>query len=132
MDDSRTPPGESFANTSGAQLSDAAQPVIEQTRLTVEEQKSAGARAARTIANAVHRAADELQTQLPTAAGYVHDAASKLDEASTALETRSFDELTERLRHFASTQPAAFFGAAALAGIALARFFKSSAESMRH
>jgi hypothetical protein len=82
---------------------------------------------ARTIARAVHRAATELQSQLPTAAEHIRIAANKLDEASAALETRSFEELTDTFRRFGRQQPIVFFGAATLAGFALSRFLKSSA-----
>jgi hypothetical protein len=131
MNDSIQNPGELLTNVARAQLSDAAKPVIEQTKVVAEEQKSVGAVKARTVAKAVSRAADELQSQLPIAADYIRNAAIKLDEASAALEERSFDELADTFRRFAASQPAAFFGAAALAGFALSRFFKSSAETGR-
>lgn len=131
MNKSKQPPGEPLTDAAGVQLSDAAKPVVEQARQVAEEQQSAGAAKARTLAKAVHHAADDLEPQLPVAAGYIHSAAAKLDEASAALETRNLDELADRVREFAHNQPAAFFGAAALAGLALSRFLKSSAEGVQ-
>jgi hypothetical protein len=47
---------------------------------------------------------------------------------STALRERGVDELMQSVQHFARTQPAAFLGAAALAGFAASRFAKASAS----
>ncbi len=73
-------------------------------------------------------AAHEIEQELPQAAGFVHDAATKLEGAAASLRERSVDDLIRSLNNFARTQPAAFFGGAVLAGFALSRFLKSSTE----
>ena len=76
----------------------------------------------------MHRAADDLETQIPGAADYVHEAADRLEQASAALKERSLDDLVGTLGQFARNQPVAFFGTTVLAGFVLSRFLKSSAE----
>jgi hypothetical protein len=93
-----------------------------------EEQQRAGAEQADGFARAVHRAADELQGTSPQIARYVHEAASSLDDLGRALRERSPGDLLNGVEGLARRQPVAFFGAAVLAGFALARFAKSSAE----
>jgi hypothetical protein len=129
MNSSRQMPGEQLASTAREQLSDAAKPAIEQTKLVVQEQKSVSAVKGKTIAKAMHRAAEELQPQLPFAADYIRSAATLLEEASSALETRSLGELRDTFRSFARNRSGAVFGAAMLAGFAMSRFLKSSAKS---
>jgi len=92
-----------------------------------EEQKQAGAEQARGLAEATHRAADQLQDVSPQIAHYVHEAASSIDGLARALRERSPGELIGRAEELARRQPVAFFGAAVLAGFALARFARSSA-----
>ena len=65
---------------------------------------------------------------MPQAAGVIHDAAAKLEGAAASLRERSIDELVGSFSKFARKQPAAFFGGPVLAGFALSRFLKSSAE----
>jgi hypothetical protein len=96
-----------------------------------EEQKQAGAEQADSVARAVHRAADELEGTSPQIARYVHDAASSVDRLARALRDRSPGELLGGVEDLARRQPVAFFGAAVLAGFALARFAKSSAADAR-
>jgi hypothetical protein len=93
-----------------------------------EEQKNVGAEQIGGVAKAVHEAADGLQSSAPMIARYVHDAATGIDRVSDGLRRKSVGEILESVEDFARTQPAAFFGATALAGFALSRFLKSSAE----
>jgi hypothetical protein len=100
-----------------------------------EEQKRAGADQAEGIARAIRRAADELQDTTPMIAGYVRDGADYVQQTAAALRRRSVRELVGGVEGFAREQPVAFFGAAVLAGFALSRFVKSSADhgtSHRH
>jgi hypothetical protein len=112
----------------GAAVVDAAQ---ERATGFAEEQKEAGAEQADSLARAVHRAADELQGTSPQIARYVHEAASSVDHLGRALRERSPGELIIGVEDLARRQPVAFFGAAVLAGFALARFAKSSAQDAR-
>jgi hypothetical protein len=93
-----------------------------------EEQKAAGAEQADGLARAVRRAADELEGTSPQIAHYVREAASSVDSLGRALRERSPADLLGGVEDLAKRQPVAFFGAAVLAGFALARFAKSSAQ----
>jgi hypothetical protein len=96
-----------------------------------EEQKRAGAEQAEGLARAVHRAADELQGSSPQLAHYVREAADSTGQLAQALRNRSVGDLASGVEEFARRQPVAFFGATVLAGFALARFVKSSADNAR-
>ena len=122
--------GKSLAAQARARLSDAVDPMVDKAREAAAQQKAAGAEQVSGVAAAVHRAADDLGSQLPQAAKYIHGAAHKLEEASSALKERSLDDLMGTFGQFARSQPAAFFATAALAGFALSRFLKSSGESV--
>lgn len=93
-----------------------------------EEQKQAGADQAKGLAEATHRAADQLRDVSPQIAHYVHEAASSIEGMARALRERSPGELIGQAEDLARRQPVAFFGAAVLAGFALARFARSSAS----
>jgi hypothetical protein len=97
-----------------------------------EEQKRRGADQAEGIARAVHGAADQLQETSPEIARYVQEAASAVDGLARGLRDSSPGQLMGQMEDLARRQPVAFFGAAVLAGFALARFAKSSAEEARH
>ena len=124
--------GKSIAAETRTRLSEAVDPLVGKARETAEQQKAAGAEQVSGVAAAVHRAADDLGSQLPQAAKYIHGAADKLEEASSALKERSLDDLMGTFGQFARSQPAAFFATAALAGFALSRFLKSSGEGVGH
>lgn len=108
----------------GAALLDTAQ-----TRASEMAQQGvhAGAEQAEGIARAIHRAADELDKESPQLARTVHDAAGAIDGMARALRDRNPSEILRGAEDFARRQPLAFFGAAALAGFAIARFARSSA-----
>ena len=97
-------------------------------RKLAEQQKQAGADQIGGVARAVQGAAREIEQKMPQAAGFIHDAATRLEGAAASLRERSVDDLMRSLNDFARTQPAVFFGGAVLAGFALSRFLKSSAE----
>jgi hypothetical protein len=97
-----------------------------------EEQKQLGADHAEGIARAVHGAADQLQETSPEIARYVQEAASAVDGLARNLRDSSPGQLMGQMEDLARRQPVAFFGAAVLAGFALARFAKSSAEEAQH
>src|SRR3954452_13290476 len=76
----------------------------------------------------VRRASYEFDGQLPQAGHYIRQAAAQINSVSDALRTRDISELGGDVQEFARKQPAAFFGAAVLAGFAAVRFFKSAPE----
>ena len=97
-------------------------------REVAEEQKAAGADTIGGVARAVGSAADELEGSAPGVARYVRDAASSIDRVSRDLRDRPIGDIVGSLNDFARRQPVAFFAGAVLAGFALSRFLKSSAE----
>jgi hypothetical protein len=104
------------------------EPIKDKAKEFAEAGKQGGADKIGGVAAAVRRAAGDLEADLPRAAGYVRQAADTMERASATLRERSLDELVASVGRFARCQPAAFFGAAVLAGFALSRFIKSSAE----
>ncbi len=110
-------------------------PVLEAARKRAEDfaetQQRAGADRAEGFADAVHEAADRLGGQSPVMARYVHEAATAIEGLGRTLRDSSPADLLGRVENLARRQPAAFFGAAVLAGFGLARFAKSSAEESR-
>ena len=92
----------------------------------IASQKCSGTQHLQEIARAAHRAADELQEDMPQAAGCIHEAAQSVEQVASNLRARSISELMGMADGFARRQPVAFFGGAVLAGFVLSRFLKSS------
>lgn len=120
-----------LAERARAGIAEAAEPLKQEALATAERQKEAGAARLGGLAQAVHGAAHELESQLPQAAGYAHDAASHLERVSTSLREHNIDELMNDLGRFARSQPAALFGGAVLAGIVLSRVLKNAGHAAR-
>ena len=93
----------------------------------VEGQKTAGAARINEVAQAVHRAAEELEQSIPQAAAYVHRAADTIEQTSESLKHLDFRDLMNSFQKLSRSQPAILFGSSVLAGFALSRFLKSSA-----
>lgn len=102
--------------------------LADQARHLAEEQKGRGAERLNGVARAVHSAASEFERDLPQAAGYIHEAASQIERASTAVREKSIEDIVAAIDDFARRQPVAFFGGSVLAGFVLSRFLKSSAS----
>jgi len=99
----------------------------------LDDRREAGAEQVESTARAVHDAASQLEDSVPGVARYVHEAASAIEEVSRTLRDSSPGEMVGRIEELARRQPVAFFGTAMLAGFALTRFARSSAErSHRH
>lgn len=96
---------------------------------TAEEQKQRGVEAMHGVVRAVHTAAAELQMQSPRIAGYVRDAADKVERLSSDIGKRDINQLMKSASELARSQPMLFFAGAVAAGFALSRFLKSSAPS---
>lgn len=109
-----------------AQATDAAKHHL---RDLADRQKAAGADQIKAFAQAFHKAAESMEGESPAAAGYVENAAARLDRASSAVRERSVEDLLRQVRQFARAQPLMFFGGALVAGIALSRFLKSSSDN---
>src|SRR5215213_3331311 len=100
----------------------------EKMQAAAADQKNTGADYVSNIADTVRRVSYEFDGQIPQAGSYIRKAAAQIDSVSDALRTRDFSELMGDVQNFARQQPAAFFGAAVLAGFAAVRFFKSAPE----
>jgi hypothetical protein len=109
-------------------LQNATSKIKDQARTAAEQTKLTGAEHLEGMTRAVHGAADELGHELPQAAHYIHSAAEQLEKASSALRQRSVEDLAGDFSAFARRQPTVAFAGAVLAGFALSRFLKSSAE----
>ena len=101
----------------------------EKMQSVMNEQKDAGADYLGTIADAVHRAASELNDDVPQAARYVHQAANRLQSVAETVRNRNVGDLVGEVQQFAKQQPALFFGGTLLLGFAAIRLLKSSAPS---
>jgi vacuolar-type H+-ATPase subunit H len=99
----------------------------ERAESLAEEQKAMGAEKASKFADAIRHAAQDLEGASPEVARHVRSAADSVQGIASALRDRSAGQLFDDATAFARSQPTAFFGVAALAGFALARFMKSSA-----
>jgi len=117
-----------LADSAKAKLGEVAEPVKEKAIEVAQQQKDAGADQVGYFARAMHGAASELESDMPQIAGYVHEAGQKLEKLATDLRNGSVDELMERFGRYAKDQPALVFGGAMVAGFALTRFLKSSAN----
>lgn len=117
------------AETAKEQLGGMADSLKKKTREMADDQKATGAEQLSGLARAINHAADELQDELPQAAGYVRQAAAKVDEVSTMIRERSIEDLVHETNDFARANKVVFFGMSLAAGFALARFLKSGAPS---
>jgi hypothetical protein len=93
-----------------------------------QQGQQAGAERTQGLARAIHRAAESLEQDSPELARTVHDAAGAVDNIARALRERSPGDMLRGAEDFARRQPLAFVGLTALAGFALARFAKASAQ----
>jgi len=94
---------------------------------TAEEKKKQGAQAIQGFARVIDTAAAEMDKQSPVIGRYFRDAAREVSTLGNNLSNRNLTELVDSASNLARNRPALFFGGAVLAGVAIARFFKSSA-----
>ncbi len=103
-----------------------------QAQQMVSEQKEMAKSGMMDIVSAIRRAADDLedhqQTQIATIA---RSLAGGLEDFSQAIGRRNFQDMLSDAQRFARDHPTAVFGGALLAGLALARFAKSSSQPSR-
>lgn len=81
------------------------------------------------FAEAVREAGDKLsESDQSMAAGFVRQAANGLERLSSTLGRKPFGEMIEDVRSFGRRNPTAFIAGSVLAGLAIGRFVRSSAE----
>jgi len=119
---------ESTANAARDSIVGAIGPARDSVQSFAQRQKELGAQQIGSVARATHRAAEEMEKELPGVAQSIHDAAGKLDAASESLRNQKLEDLLDTLGDLARKRPAAVFGGAILAGFALSRFLKASAN----
>jgi len=94
----------------------------------VAEQKTAASDYVGRVAEAVRRASDQFEGEMPAAGQYIRTAAGQMDKVAGALRRRDMSRLLNDAENFARRQPFAVFGAAVLSGFAAVRFFKSASN----
>jgi hypothetical protein len=98
----------------------------------VDEGKQAAAGHLTSFAQAVRRASDELaQNDQGVAARLVTEAADGLEKVANSVSGATIDDMVSSVTSFARRNPGAFVIGAVLAGVALGRFVKASAERPR-
>jgi hypothetical protein len=118
----------SLKDSAAPKLNEIIEPVKEQATKVAQEQKDAGADQLGIVARAIHGAACELEGDMPQLARYVHDAGQQIDDAASGLRSGNINDLMDRFGTLARNQPAMVFGGAVVAGFALTRFLKASAQ----
>ena len=94
----------------------------------VEQQKAEAAQRVEEVARTLGDAAEQVERVLPGAAPHIRDAASGIHSVADMIREQSIEDVVEAVTDFAHRQPTLFFGGSVLAGFALARFLKSSAD----
>lgn len=117
-----------LAESAKSKLGEIGAPVKDKAMEVASQQKDAGAEQLRTASRAIHGAARELESSMPQIAGYVHDVGKQLENFASDIRSGSINELMNKLGSLSKDQPALVFGGALLAGFALSRFLKSSAD----
>lgn len=99
----------------------------ETARSKFSEQQQSAARSLGDFAGALRSTAQQMESgQHRNTARFARTAADSLEQFSGALRTKDLDGILRDAEGFARRQPAAFFGAAVLAGFLAVRFLKSS------
>ena len=94
----------------------------------VDEQKAAAVEQVDSIASLIEDVAGGVEQEVPVIAPYLREAASSIHRVSSRLRERSPEDLLQEVSEFGRRRPAALVGASLIAGFALARFLKSSAD----
>lgn len=121
------------AQAAGRQARQAASDLSAEANLNIKgllnNQLVSGADLADHVAGAVRAAAAHLGPNAPQLAGIVRTGADTIEDFSGTIRGRSVDELFRTASDFTRRQPAAVFGAAALAGFFLFRVLKVDGTS---
>jgi ElaB/YqjD/DUF883 family membrane-anchored ribosome-binding protein len=110
------------AKKSASSLASAA---TERAKSAAQERISEGADLLGQVAASIRTAARDLDPNAPQIAGFVHEAADRMEEFSHDMRTKTVDEMIETASDFARRQPALLFAAAAACGFLLFRIVKS-------
>ena len=116
----------SAADAVGREASGVANDLKDRALNFAETQKRTGADRLSDVAGAVERAAGEIEQESPDAARYIRQAAQGVQRFSSQMRERGIEDIAAQARDIARRQPLLVFGGAVLAGLAIARFLKSS------
>ncbi|CAO3427297.1 hypothetical protein [Azospirillum argentinense] len=98
-------------------------------RSLLETQTDRAADQLGSVANALHKAAEQLNDENNgTAAHYAGQAADRVERVADMLRNSTVDDMVGQVERFARRQPEVFVGAAFAVGFLFARFVKSSGE----
>jgi hypothetical protein len=117
----------------GREARQAAAGVVDQAQEQVKTQLARGKERAtsslESVADALRTTGQNLRDgDQATIGGYAEQLAEKLSRVSGYLQNREIEQLTREVEDTARRQPALFLGGAFVAGLLIARFFKSSQE----
>jgi hypothetical protein len=126
-------PGRDAGDTVGGTLAEGATAAAESAQAAasdqIEQHKAAASQSLEAFAKAVRKASDELRSQDQTAAArLIQEAAGGLESFSQSLSNQSLEDMVGTVRDFGRRNPAALAGGAALVGLALGRFARSSSS----
>jgi hypothetical protein len=105
-----------------------AQRLKEDGRQTLEQRKRSAADRVEGIAQAIERTSAQFSENEPTLADLANRLAGTVGNLATRLREGSIDDLVEDTRAFARRNPGLFILGGVVAGFALARFVKASAQ----
>lgn len=117
----------SLADRAKAEVGEA----TDKARSLASDQKDQLAEQMGGVAEAMSRAADELEQKNGSSAQYARMIADNAEKLSTTIRDKNVDELLSIAQDFGRKQPALFMGAAALLGFAASRFVMASANRGR-
>ena len=111
------------------QAQDVASGVQAQAQEILSEQKEKAKSSITDLCSAIRRAADDLESRdQPQIANLARSLASGIEDFSQALGRRNLQDMVGDVQKFVREHPTAVFGGAILAGLAIARFAKSSSH----
>jgi gas vesicle protein len=110
------------ASRAGGAIQSKARSIAEEARRGLADEVTS-------LARALHASAERLEEeQHRGTARAIHEAASGIERFASGFREEGLETMMHRTESFARRQPALFFGGAVVAGFALTRFLRSSAE----
>jgi hypothetical protein len=118
------------ASSTADALKDSAKDLAAHGRDMLEDQKRSGADYISGVAEALRRAAKEVDNQVPFAGNYIRTAGNQVDRFADAVRQGDLSDLVTQTQDFARRQPTLFVGLSMLAGFGVARLLKGAAKPM--